>query len=160
MSENMKQKVVTKEGLRQMEEHLQYLKTTRTVEVADQIAIARGYGDLSENAEYEEAKKEQARLLTEIADLEDTLRICVVFDENTVSSDRVNIGSKVKVLYLDDDLEDEYEIVGANEANDIDSNKISNESPVGAALINRKVGDTIDVQIPNGLIRLKIISIA
>lgn len=160
MSENMKQKVVTKEGLRQMEEHLQYLKTTRTVEVADQIAIARGYGDLSENAEYEEAKKEQARLLTEIADLEDTLRICVVFDENTVSSDRVNIGSKVKVLYLDDDLEDDYEIVGANEANDIDSNKISNESPVGAALINRKVGDTIDVQIPNGLIRLKIISIA
>ncbi len=160
MSENMKQKVVTKEGLRQMEEHLQYLKTTRTVEVADQIAIARGYGDLSENAEYEEAKKEQARLLTEIADLEDTLRICVVFDESSVSSDRVNIGSKVKVLYLEDDFEDDYEIVGANEANDIDSNKISNESPVGAALINRKVGDIVDVQIPNGMIRLKILSIA
>lgn len=159
MSENVKKKVVTREGLKQMEDHLQYLKTTRMLEVADQISIARGYGDLSENAEYEEAKKEQARLLTEIADLEDTLRICEVFDEKAVPTDHINIGSTVTVQYLDDGFEEEYAIVGANEANDIDSNKISNESPIGAALINKKAGDTVEVVIPDGLIKLKIISV-
>lgn len=156
----IKQKIVTKEGLRQMEEQLQYLKTTRMVEVADAISVARGYGDLSENAEYEEAKKDQARLLTEIADLEDQLRLCVVFDENSVSAGTINIGSKVKVEYLEDGFVEEYEIVGANEANDIESNRISNESPVGAALIGKTTGDVLDVQIPNGMIKLKVLEVS
>lgn len=154
--EQVKRIVMTKEGKMELEKKLQYLKTTRTAENAEQINVARGYGDLSENAEYEEAKNEQARLMAEIAELEDTLRFAEIVDEKTLTGDKINLGSVVKVLYIDDDEIEEYTITGARESTD-DETKISNESPIGAALIGKVVGDIAEATTPNGIIRLKVL---
>ena len=126
MHEHHNKTVVSPEGMRKMEEKLQYLTTVRRAEVAEQISIARGFGDLSENAEYDEAKNEQSRLEAEIMELENAIHTAIVIDDENVSTDSVNVGTIVKVLFVEDGDEEEYTIVGARESDPM-SNKISNE---------------------------------
>lgn len=156
--EHLNKTVVSPEGMREMEKKLQYLTTVRRAEVAEQISIARGFGDLSENAEYDEAKNEQSRLEAEILELENDIHNAIVIDDANVSTDEVNVGTVVKVLFVEDDEEEEYTIVGARESDPI-SNKISNECPMGAALLGHKVGDVVSVEAPDGAYQLKILGI-
>ena len=158
MGENNGKIYVSPEGLRQMEEKLRYMQTVRMAEVAEHLNVARGYGDLSENAEYDEAKDEQAKLAADIAELENALRNVVVIDDASVTDEYVNIGTTVRVLYLDDEEEDEYAIVGARESDPM-NNRISNESPMGAALLGHKAGDVVTVEAPDGAYELKILEI-
>ena len=146
-----KEVVVTREGYQKLEQDLEELRTVKRKEVADKIKVARGYGDLSENAEYDAAKEEQAIVEARIADLEATLKVARIIDDSELSNDTVSIGMRVKILAEGDDPEDaeEYDITGSTEA-DMDLNRISDESPVGAALIGHKAGDEVDVTLPNG----------
>jgi transcription elongation factor GreA len=155
--ENTNRTVVSAEGLRQMEEKLKYMTTVRRAEVAEHLNIARGFGDLSENAEYDEAKDEQAKLEADIVELEAALRNVIVID-GEISTDSVNVGTTVKVLYLDDGEEEEFTIVGARESDPM-NNKISNESPIGAALLGHKTGEIVTVEAPDGPYELKILEI-
>jgi len=155
--EHSNRTVVSAEGMRKMEEKLQYLTTTRRAEVAEQISIARGFGDLSENAEYDEAKNEQSRLEAEIAALENDIRTAIVID-GVVSTEAVNVGTTVRILFVDDNEEEEYTIVGAREADPM-NNKISNESPIGKALLGKKVGDVATVDAPEGMYDVKVLEI-
>lgn len=155
--ENANKTVVSAEGLRQMEEKLKYMTTVRRAEVAEHLNIARGFGDLSENAEYDEAKDEQAKLEADIVELEAALRNVVVID-GEISTDAVNVGTTVRVLYLDEGDEEEFTIVGARESDPM-NNKISNESPVGVALLGHKTGETVSVEAPDGAYELKILEI-
>lgn len=156
--EHSNKTVVSTEGMRKLEEQLQYLSTTRRAEVAEQIAVARGFGDLSENAEYDEAKNEQSRLEAQIIDLENTIRTAIIIDDSNVSTDRVNVGTTVRVRDKQEDEVEEYSIVGARESDPM-HNKISNESPLGAALLGKKKGQVVKVNTPGGLRELKIIDI-
>ncbi|MBQ2975889.1 MAG: transcription elongation factor GreA [Clostridia bacterium] len=158
MHEHSNKTVVSAEGMRKMEEKLQYLTTVRRAEVAEQISIARGFGDLSENAEYDEAKNEQSRLEGEIVELENAIRTAIVIDDENVSTDSVNVGTTVRVLYVEDDEEEEYSIVGARESDPM-NNRISNECPIGAALLGHKEGEIINVESPDGMIQHKILEI-
>lgn len=158
MHEHHNKTVVSPEGMRKMEEKLQYLISVRRAEVAEQISIARGFGDLSENAEYDEAKNEQSRLEAEIMELENAIHTAIVIDDENVSTDSVNVGTIVKVLFVEDGDEEEYTIVGARESDPM-SNKISNECPMGSALLGRKTGDTVAVEAPDGVYHLKILGI-
>lgn len=157
-----KEVIVTREGYEKLEQDLDNLRTVKRKEVADKIKVARGYGDLSENAEYDAAKEEQAIVEARIADLEATLKVAHIIDDNELSHDTVSIGMKVKILADGDDEEDaeEYDITGSTEA-DMDLNRISDESPVGAALIGHKAGDVVAVTLPNGnVIDYKILAVS
>lgn len=156
--EHSNKTVVSVEGMKKLEEQLQYLSTTRRAEVAEQIAVARGFGDLSENAEYDEAKNEQSRLEAQIIDLENTIRTAIVIDESNVATDRVNIGTTVRVQDRDENEEAEYTIVGTRESDPM-NNRISNESPLGAALLGKKKGQVVKVSAPKGVIEFKILEI-
>lgn len=158
MHEHHNKTVVSPEGMRKMEEKLQYLISVRRAEVAEQISIARGFGDLSENAEYDEAKNEQSRLEAEIMELENAIHTAIVIDDENVSTDAVNVGTIVKVLFVEDGDEEEYTIVGARESDPM-NNKISNECPMGSALLGRKTGETVAVEAPDGVYHLKILGI-
>ena len=158
MNENANKIYVSADGLKQMEEKLKYMVTVRRAEVAEHLNVARGYGDLSENAEYDEAKDEQAKLEADIVELEAALRNVVVIDDAEVTNEFVNIGTTVRVLYLDEGDEDEYAIVGARESDPM-NNRISNESPLGAALLRHKAGDVVTVAAPDGEYELKILEI-
>ena len=146
-----KEVVVTHEGYKKLEEELDTLKTVKRSEIAEKIKVARGYGDLSENAEYDAAKEEQAVVEARIADLEATLKVARIMDDSDLSLDTVSIGMHVRILAEGDepDEAEEYDITGSTEA-DIDQGRISDESPVGAALIGHKTGDKVDVTLPNG----------
>ena len=150
--------ILTEDGLKEKQEKLDFLKTVKRAQISEQIKEARAFGDLSENAEYDEAKNEQARVETEIAQLEKMLRNAVVFEDNIKDSKLVNIGTTVRILDMEYNEEEEYQIVGSVEA-DTDRRRISNESPVGSALIGKKVGDVAVVKTPAGEIQLKVISI-
>ena len=157
-----KEVIVTREGYQKLEQDLDILRTVKRKEVADKIKVARGYGDLSENAEYDAAKEEQAIIEARIADLEATLKVARIIDDNELSHDTVSIGMKVRILAEGDDEEDaeEYDITGSTEA-DMDLNRISDESPVGSALIGHKAGDVVEVTLPNGnVIEYKILAVA
>ena len=156
--EHKNKTVVSTEGMREMEEKLKYLTTTRRAEVAEMISVARGFGDLSENAEYDEAKNEQSRLEAEIIQLENDIHNAIVIDEDNVSTDAVNVGTIVRVLFVEDGDEEEYTIVGARESDPI-NNKISNECPMGTALLGHKTGETVSVDAPDGAYQLKILGI-
>ena len=158
MNENANKIYVSADGLKQMEEKLKYMITVRRAEVAEHLNVARGYGDLSENAEYDEAKDEQAKLEADIVELEAALRNVVVIDDAEVTNEFVNIGTTVRVLYLDEGDEDEYAIVGARESDPM-NNRISNESPLGAALLRHKAGDVVTVAAPDGEYELRILEI-
>ena len=144
-----KKVVVTASGLKALEEELEMLKTVRRKEVSEKIRIARGYGDLSENSEYDEAKNEQAIVEARIADLEVMLKNVVILDENELVNDAVSLGSKVRVYDEEFEEELEYVIVGSTEA-DLELGKISDESPVGKALIGKKVGEIAEAILPGG----------
>lgn len=148
----------TPEGLEKIENEIEYLKTVRRKEVSERIKVALGYGDLSENSEYDEAKNEQAQVEERIAKLEMMVRNARIIDEKDLNTDVVNIGSSVKVRELDTMDEDEYTIVGSAEADPLEG-KISNESPVGSKLIGNRVGDVIEVEVPDGIIKYEICGI-
>lgn len=154
-----KQVTLTASGLEKLEEELEYLKTKKRKEVSEKIKVALGFGDLSENSEYDEAKNEQAHVEARIVTLENMLKNAVVIDESEIDLDRVGLGTKVKVLDVEFDEEIEYNIVGSTEA-DPDQQKISDESPVGKALMGRKVGETVSVETPGGVIEFKILEIS
>ncbi|WP_303864951.1 transcription elongation factor GreA [Alkalibaculum bacchi] len=153
-----KEYILTYEGLKKLEEELDYLKTVKRREIAERIKVAREFGDISENAEYDEAKNEQAFTEGKIAEIEHKLKIAKVIDEEDIATDVVSIGSCVKVKDLEfDDIIDFY-IVGSSEANPAED-KISNESPVGAALIGKKIGDKVVVAVPDGNITFEVLEI-
>ena len=154
-----KKVVVTASGLKALEEELEMLKTVRRSEISEKIRVARGYGDLSENSEYDEAKNEQAIVEARIADLEVMLKNVVILDESELVKDVISLGSTVKVYDEDFEEELEYVIVGSTEA-DLDLGKISDESPVGKALIGKKVGDVAKAILPTGdTAKFKVLSI-
>lgn len=153
-----KSTILTESGLQKLKEQLDYLISVRRNEISEQIAIARGFGDLSENAEYDEAKKEQAKVEEEINRLQQTIRTATVVGDDEITTEKVSIGTVVKVKDMDDGETYEYAIVGANEADPYED-KISNESPVGAALLGGKRNQVITVEVPMGTLKYKIMSI-
>ena len=153
-----KKNILTYQGLQKLEEELQNLKVVRRKEVAQKIKEAREQGDLSENAEYDAAKDEQRDIEARIEDIEKILKNAEVVVEEEVELDKISIGCKVKILDVEENEELEYKIVGSTEANSL-KGKISNESPVGKALLGKKVGDTVKVETPAGEFEYKVLSI-
>mgnify|MGYP001387903486 CR=1 FL=1 len=153
-----KKNILTYEGLRKYEEELHDLKVVKRQEVAQKIKEAREQGDLSENAEYDAAKDEQRDIEARIEELEKILKNAEVVVEDEVDLDKINIGCIVKILDVEYSEELDYKIVGSTEANSLDG-KISNESPVGRALLGKKAGETVDVETQAGVIQYKILDI-
>lgn len=154
-----KEVFLTKEGLEKIENELDELKTVRRKEVAERIKQALAFGDISENSEYDEAKNEQAWVEERIGKLENTLRNAVVITDEDISLETVSVGTKVTLKDLEFDEEVEYTIVGSAEADPYEG-KISNESPVGSALIGSKAGETVEVQVPDGVMKYEVLSIS
>ena len=150
--------IMTYEGVKKLEEELEFLKTVKRKEITEKIKVALGYGDLSENSEYDEAKNDQAFTEGRIIQLENMLKNAVVVDENEIPKDKVSVGSIVKVMDYEFDEEVEYTIVGSAEADPMNF-KISNESPVGSALIGKKVGDVVEVAVPSGVSKFEVLEI-
>ena len=154
-----KKVILTREGYEKLEKELDYYVSVRRNEISEQIAIARGFGDLSENAEYDEAKNEQSRIEAKIVEMENTLRNCIVVENDEVSTDTVGVGNTVKVMNDFLKKEQVITIVGANETDPVNL-KISSESPIGAALLGSKVGDVVSVEVPIGLMKLVVLEIS
>ncbi len=153
-----KEVLLTQEGYDNLEKELEYLTTEKRAEIAERIKIALGFGDLSENSEYDEAKNAQAANESKIAELENKLRYAKIIDESEIDTKTVQVGNTVKVLDMEFNEEESYTIVGSTEV-DLSQNKISNESPIGAALMGAKKGQVVEAQAPAGVIKYKIISI-
>ncbi len=153
-----KEVFLTREGYDNLKNELEELKTVTRKEVSERIKVALGYGDLSENAEYDQAKNEQALVEDRILQIENTLRMAKIVEEHEVTTDKVNISTDVTVLEEGEDEPEVFSIVGSAESDPI-NNKISNESPLGAALLGRRRKDVVEVEAPDGVIRYKIISI-
>jgi transcription elongation factor GreA len=153
-----KKNILTYEGLKAYEEELENLKVVRRKEVAQKIKEARAQGDLSENAEYDAAKDEQRDIEARIEQIEAILKNVEVVVEEEVETDKINIGAKVKILDIEFNEELEYKIVGSTEANSL-KGKISNESPVGHALLGAKVGDTVTAVTEAGEFKYKVLEI-
>lgn len=149
---------LTKEGLEKLQSELEFLNGPRSIEIAKKLEEARSHGDLSENAEYDEAKREQAENAMKIEQLKSKLKNVVIIDETDLSTDKVSLGVVVVLHDIEFDEDVEYHLVGSTEANPME-NKISNESPVGSALIGHKVGETVDAQTPAGVCQYKIMKI-
>ncbi len=149
---------MSREGFIKLQEELEHLVTVRRKEVADKLKEARSYGDLSENAEYDEAKNEQGMLEAQIADLEAMIQNAIIVDEDSLNKDEVGIGSTV-TLY-DYEMEEEWQIkiVGSNES-DPDDNKISDESPIGKACLKKHAGEIFEVEVPAGTLKFKVVSV-
>ena len=157
MEEN-KEVLLTQEGFNKLEEELEYLRTEKRAEVAERIKVALGFGDLSENSEYDEAKTAQAENEAKIADLENKIRYAKIIDESEIDTKTVQVGNTVKLLDLEFDEEVSYTIVGSTEV-DIAQNKISNESPIGSAILGAKKNQIVEVQAPAGVMQYKVLSI-
>ena len=153
-----KEVIRTQEGYDNLDKELNYLKTEKRAEIAERIKVALGFGDLSENSEYDEAKTAQAENEVKIAELENKLRHAKIIDEKEIDTDTVQIGNTVKVLDIEFDEEVEYTIVGSTEV-DLLENKISNESPLGVALLGSKKKQTVEVNAPAGVMKYKILDI-
>ena len=149
---------LTSEEIKKREERLEYLKGPRRLEIAEQLKIARAFGDLSENAEYDAAKNEQAKNEYDIVQLENELRNAKVIDESAIDTSVVGVGATVKLKNVENGMEMSFQIVGSAET-DPTQGKISNESPVGRAVLGRKVGDTVDVITPGGAMHFTVLSI-
>ena len=149
---------LTSEEIKKREERLEYLKGPRRLEIAEQLKIARAFGDLSENAEYDAAKNEQAKNEYDIVQLENELRNAKVIDENALDTSVVGVGAVVSLENADNQTKFTFHIVGSAET-DPAAGKISNESPVGRALLGHHVGDTVEVRTPGGVMRLTVLSI-
>ncbi len=153
-----KEILLTQEGFNNLEKELETLKTERRAEIAERIKVALGFGDLSENSEYDEAKNAQAENEGKIAELENKVRHAKIIDESEVDTKTVQVGNKVKILDMEYGDELEYTIVGSTEV-DLAKNRISNESPIGAALLGSKKNQEVEVEVPAGKVKYKIISI-
>ena len=153
-----KEVILTQEGYNNLEKELNFLKTEKRADIADRIKVALGFGDLSENSEYDEAKNAQAANEIKIAELENKLRYAKIIDESEIDTKTVQVGNVVKVLDMDFEEEETYTIVGSTEV-DLSQNKISNESPIGAALIGAKKNQIVEVKAPAGIIKYKVLSI-
>ena len=154
-----KQVVLTDTGLKKLEEELEELKTSKRQEIAEKIKVARSFGDLSENSEYDEAKNEQAVVEARIATIEATLKNVKIIDESEITTEVVSMGTTVRVFDEDMDEEVEYSIVGSSES-DPRNGKISDESPVGKALVGHRVGETVVAETPGGELSFKILAIS
>ena len=157
MEEN-KAVLLTQEGYDKLEKELEYLRTEKRAEVAERIKVALGFGDLSENSEYDEAKTAQAENEAKIADLENKIRYAQIIDESEIDTKTVQVGNVVKVLDMEFEEEETYTIVGSTEV-ELSQNKISNESPIGAALLGAKKNQVVEVNAPAGIIKYKVLSI-
>lgn len=153
-----KEVILTYEGLKKLEEELELLRGPKRMEIKERIKVALSFGDISENSEYDEAKNEQAYVEGRIAQLESMLKHARVIDEEDVSTEKVTIGSKVTLLDMEYNEEIVYTIVGSTEANPAQF-KISNESPVGSALMQKKKGNVVEVAVPDGVLKFKIVKI-
>lgn len=153
-----KEVLLTYEGLKKLEQELEFLKGENRKEIADRIKTALAFGDISENSEYDEAKLEQAQNEKRISVLENMLKSATIIDEDDVDTEVVSLGAKVKILNIKDKEEYDYKIVGSAEANPI-AGKISNESPVGEAILGAREGDEVVIDAPGGKIKYKILSI-
>ncbi len=150
---------VTEEGLKKLEEELEYLKTVERKKIAEKIKTAVSFGDLSENSEYDEAKNEQAIIEARIAELEEQLKNVRIVDASALTNDIVRVGLAVKIKNVDSGETEEYRIVGVTEADPFEG-LISDESPIGKALLGQKVGTVIEVEIPLGMVKYKIMKIS
>lgn len=153
-----KQIILTNEGLKKLEDELQELKIVKRKEIADKIKVALSFGDLSENSEYDEAKNEQAFVEARILQIENMLKNVKILEESDVSTEKVSMGCIVRLLDLEFNEELSYQIVSSAESNP-DQGRISDESPIGHALLNRKIGEIIDVEAPVGILKFKILEI-
>lgn len=153
-----KKVVLTAEGLKNLENELQDLKINRRKEIAEKIKEARGQGDLSENAEYDAAKEEQAEVETRILNIEKMLRNVEVINQNKIDRNKINLGSKIKLIDLEFNKQLNYTVVGSTES-DPANGKISNESPIGRALIGHSAGDIVNVNSPSGIVRYEVLEI-
>ncbi|MBE5806172.1 MAG: transcription elongation factor GreA [Clostridiales bacterium] len=153
-----KEVLLTQEGFENLEKELEYLKTEKRAEIAERIKVALGFGDLSENSEYDEAKGAQADNEDKIAELENKVRYAKIIDESEIDTKTVQVGNTVKLLDIEFDEEVSYTIVGSTEV-DLLQNKISNESPIGIALMGAKKNEIVEVQAPSGINQYKVLSI-
>ena len=158
MAENMKQ-MYTKQGYQDLLDELKYLKLTRREEIKEQIAVARGFGDLSENAEYDEARNEQAKVEARIQELEALIENAEIIDESNMDVRSISLGSVVKLYDEDFGEEITYNIVGSNQADPLEK-KISDQSPIGRALMGKKAGDSVTVTAPAGELRFKVLEVS
>ena len=149
---------LTTEGHQKLEQELEQLKTVRRKEVSEKIKVALSFGDLSENSEYDEAKNEQAMVEARIAEVEQMLKNASVLDESGITTDTIGVGSVIKIKHLKLGKEDTYKIVGSTEAAPLQK-KISDESPVGKAMLGHHVGDIVDVEAPAGIIQYEVLEI-
>ena len=154
-----KQMLYTPEGYKALTDELDYLKTVKREEIKEAIAVAKGFGDLSENAEYDEARNDQATTEARIKELEELVANAVVVDETQLDTSVVSLGSVVTVYDVEEDEEIKYSIVGSNEASPID-HKISDQSPIGKALMGAHAGDTVVVEVPYGTVHLEVKEVA
>lgn len=153
-----KEILLTQEGYDNLEKEVEFLKTEKRTEIAERIKVALGFGDLSENSEYDEAKNAQASNEMRIAELENKLRYARIIDESEIDTKTVQVGNKVTVLDMEFNEELEYTIVGSTEV-DLAQNRISNESPIGKALIGAKKNQVVEVAVPAGIVKYKVLSI-
>ena len=154
-----KEVLLTKEGFEKLEQELEYLRTTKRTEIAERIKVALGFGDLSENSEYDEAKNAQADNENKIVELENKVRYAKIIDESEIDTKTVQVGNTVKMLDMEFNEEVMYTVVGSTEV-DLAQNKISNESPIAKAIMGKKVGDVVTVESPNGKYKVAIVGIA
>lgn len=150
--------VLTRTGEQQLKDELNELRSVRRREVAEKIKVALSFGDLSENSEYDEAKNEQGMIESRIMEIEQTLAHAQVIDDEDISTEKVGIGTTVRILNMDMDEELEFKMVGTKEA-DVDSGKMSDESPIGSAIMEHEVGDEVDIETPAGSVKMKILEI-
>ncbi len=154
-----KMTLLTHNGLKELEKEFEYLKGRKRIEIAEKIKEARSFGDLSENSEYDEAKNEQAAVEARIQKLEKILRNTEIIDEDKIDITTVHVGCKVELLDVEYKDKDTYHLVGSTEA-DPSKFRISDESPVGIAIMNKKIGDVVDVSTPSGIVKMKILCIS
>jgi len=153
-----KEVILTQEGFDNLEKELNYLRTEKRAEIAERIKVALGFGDLSENSEYDEAKNAQAENEAKIAEYENKVRHAKIIDEKEIDTETVQIGNTIKVLDIEFDEKIDYTIVGSTEVN-LAENKISNESPLGKALLGAKKNSTVEVNAPAGVMKYKVLAI-
>ena len=154
-----KKQMYTQQGYQELVDELHYLKHEKREKIKSDIALARSFGDLSENSEYDEARNEQAKNEARIKELEELLENAIILDESSIDTSVVSLGSTVKVRNTDIDAEFTYDLVGSNESNPMEG-KISDQSPIGAALMGKKAGDKVEVTTPGGLIHLSIVEVS
>ena len=155
----IKQTVMTDEGLKRLENELEDLKSVKRKEIAEKIKVALSFGDLSENSEYDEAKNDQAIIESRISEIENQLKNVRILDESELTTETVHIGSRIRILDMQSSDEEVYRIVGSTEADPLNG-KISDESPIGKALLGRVVDDIFDVAIPSGVVSYKLLEIS